>query len=283
VAFVTGANSGFGFQIAKLLGERGYRVYATYREKARSRELFALARKTKDLQPLRMEVTQKASVDKALRTLARREGRLDVLVNNAGSVTAGFLEDLSQEELKGQFNVNVFGPLRVLRAAAPLMRRTEGGRVLNLGSISGRVVFPGIGAYAASKFALRSLTEGMRMELRPFGIEVGEIAPGSFATRVVANSRMASKMRSGKSPYSPFRSQVEGLVEREFKKAAPASEVADRVGSILRRTRWRMKPAVLVGADAKVLAFLKWLLPDAWFEGFLARFFPWSRFPYKGP
>jgi len=278
-ALVTGANSGYGLEIAKLLVQRGYRVYATYRDKARSLELFALARSAPTLHPLPMDVTRRASVQGALRTVSRKEGRLDVLVNNAGSVTAGFLEDLSDGELNGQFDVNVFGTLRVTRAAVPLMRVTGGGRILNLGSISGRVVFPGIGAYAASKFALRSLTEGMRMELRPFGIEVGEIAPGTFATKVVANTRMAAKMRDRKSAYAPFRAQVEGLVEKEFRKAAPASIVAGLAGSLLELPRWRVRPVILAGTDAKVMAFLKERLPDAWFEWLFRLAFPWSRFP----
>jgi NAD(P)-dependent dehydrogenase (short-subunit alcohol dehydrogenase family) len=274
VALVTGANSGFGLETVRVLAGQGCRVYGTYRKASRSRELSDLAGSGK-IRVLPMDVTRPRSVREALRRIGLREGRLDVLVNNAGSVTAGFLEELSDAEWRGQFEVNLFGPLRVTREALPFLKRSRRGIVLNVGSISGRAVYPGIGAYAASKFALRSVTEGMRMELGTFGIQVGEIAPGNFTTRVVDNARFARGTRKGGSPYRPFADQVEKLARENFRKGAPARRVAELIGRIVERGR--VKPAYLVGTDAEITAFLRRVLPDAWFEGILKYYFPWAR------
>lgn len=276
VALVTGATSGFGLETARVLAENGYRVYATYRDAKKLGDLKELSRSL-PVQSLYMEVTRPASISKAVASIARREGRIDVLVNNAGFVMAGFLEDLSDQDLKEQFDTNVFGVLRVTRAVVPLMREQRSGKILNIGSISGRVVFPGIGAYAMSKFALRSLTEGLRQELRSFGIEVGEIAPGTFATQVVASARFGEKVLVGSSPYKAYREQTEGMVRKSFERAAPARRVAELILKAVKSSS--MKPVAMAGTDAKVMAFLKKRLPDAWFEWSFTRIFSWSRRP----
>lgn len=276
VAWVTGANSGFGLETAKALAKAGFRVYATYRQKARAGELFELALRDKVV-PVAMDVTQDSSVRAVAETIRKKESRLDLLVNNAGSVVAGFLEDLSDGDLSRQFETNVFGALRVYRQAAPLMRSQGRGLILNIGSISGRVSFPGIGAYTASKHALRSLSEGMRMELAPFGVSVGEIAPGTFATKVVANATFGRRSKTKASPYNAFTKQVEELTQKEFRKAAPASQVAQMIVNYALKDR---APAVtMAGSDAKMMGFLKAHLPSGVFEWIFSRFFPWSRFP----
>ena len=276
VALVTGANSGFGLETVQRLASQGFFVYGTYRQKLKSKDLFDLSR-TQTIFPIPMDVTKDASIRKAVQMIARKEGRLDALVNNAGFVVAGFLEDLTEKELRFQFETNVFGMLRVTRAALPLLRERGGGMVLNIGSISGRVSFPGIGAYAASKHSVRSLSEGMRVELRPFGIQVGEIAPGTFVTKVVSNTRFAGGAKKVNSPYASFVKQVEEMAAKEFTKGAPASQVAQLIGKIL--SGKNVKPVYIAGTDAKLLGFLKNRLPDSWFEGLFPRFFPWSKFP----
>jgi len=274
VALVTGATSGFGLETAELLSKNGYRVYASFRNPRKLAALRALSRE-QTVTLLFMDVNRPPTITQAIRRIVKKEGRLDVLVNNAGFVMAGFLEDLSDQEFRAQFETNLFGLLRVTREALPVMRRQRRGKIVNLGSVSGRVAFPGIGAYAASKFAVRSATEGLRQEVRPFGIEVCEIAPGSFATQVVASTRFGQKVKSPSSPYTPFTIQMEDRVRQEFAKGGAPSEVA---GLILRALGDSpMKPVYLAGRDAKAMVFLKWLLPDAWFEALLKRAFPWSR------
>jgi NAD(P)-dependent dehydrogenase (short-subunit alcohol dehydrogenase family) len=277
VALVTGATSGFGLETAKLLAQKGFRVYGTYRNPHKLDALRNEAQKNANLFPLFMDVNRPATVTQALARLVQKEKRLDLLVNNAGFVMAGFLEDLSDEEFQAQFDTNVFGLLRVTRAVLPLMRRQGRGTIVNLGSISGRASFPGLGAYAASKFAVRSLSEGLRQEVRPFGVQVCEIAPGSYGTQVLNSTRYGAGVKSPGSPYTPFTLQMEALVKKEFAKGRDPREVA---GLVLRAAQSPSpRPVYLAGPDAKFTNFMKWLFPDAVYEGFLKWVFPWSRFP----
>jgi NAD(P)-dependent dehydrogenase (short-subunit alcohol dehydrogenase family) len=270
---VTGATSGFGFEATRLLAQEGWRVYAGYRNIRKWGPLHELS-KTMDVHPIYLEVTKPASVKNALKVIGRKEGVLDALVNNAGFVVAGFLEDLSDKDLKAQFDTNVFGLLRVTRESVPLLK-LRGGTVVNVGSISGRVSFPGIGAYVASKFAVRSLSEGLRQELRPFGIRVSEVAPGTYATGVVGSAQYGEGAQKSSSPYAPYQRQVEELMKKEFTKARPASEVAELILRILNSPKPR--PVYLAGPDAKFMAWLKWFLPDRVFESVFGSFFPWSK------
>jgi NAD(P)-dependent dehydrogenase (short-subunit alcohol dehydrogenase family) len=279
VALVTGATSGFGLETVRLLAQKGFRVYGTYRDPRKLDSLRALARENPGVFPLFMDVTRSATVAQAVARLIQKEKRLDLLVNNAGFVMAGFLEELSEEEFAAQFDTNVFGLLRVTRAVLPLMRQQGTGTVVNVGSISGRASFPGLGAYAASKFAVRSISEGLRQETRPFGVQVCEIAPGSYGTQVLKSTRYGTKVKSPGSAYTPFTVQMEALVKKEFAKGRNPKEVAEL---ILRSARSRTpRPVYLAGPDAKFMNFMKWFLPDSAYEWFLKRAFPWSRFPEK--
>jgi NADP-dependent 3-hydroxy acid dehydrogenase YdfG len=276
IALVTGASSGFGFEIAKLLAEKGYRVYATYRNPKKIKDLKALADQA-DVVLVMMEVTKTLSVDKAVKFIIGQEGRIDVLVNNAGFAMGGFLEDQSDQDLKDQFDTNVFGCLRVIRAVAPIMRRKQSGKIINIGSIAGRISFPALGSYAASKHAVKAISESLRVELRPYGIQVTEIAPGSYITQVTTSARYGKSVHSAKSPYREYTQQMEALMAKEFAKGGPASDVAELVWRAMNDSP--MKMVYLAGPDAKFMAFLKWFMQDFEFEAFLKLMIPWSRFP----
>jgi NAD(P)-dependent dehydrogenase (short-subunit alcohol dehydrogenase family) len=276
IALITGASSGFGFETARLLAAKGYRVYAAYRNPKKLKDLKTLAVKA-DVHPILMEVTKTPSVEKAVKTIVKKEGRIDVLVNNAGFAMGGFLEDLSDQDFKDQFDTNVFGYLRVIRAVAPVMRKKGSGKIINIGSIAGRVSFPALGAYAASKFAVRAITETLRQELRPYGIDVAEVAPGSYLTQVTTSARYGQNVRSKQSPYREYTRQMEEIMAKEFAKGGPASDVAELIDKALNESP--MKPVYLAGSDAKFMAFLKWLMLDVEFEFFLKLLIPWSRFP----
>jgi NADP-dependent 3-hydroxy acid dehydrogenase YdfG len=278
IAIVTGASSGFGLETAKLLAQKGHRVYATYRNPKKLKDLKTLASQA-DVHPIIMEVTNSASVEKAVKAIVQKEGRIDVLVNNAGFAMGGFLEDLSDQDLKDQFDTNVFGYLRVIRAVAPVMRKQHSGKIINVGSIAGRISFPALGAYVASKHAVRAITEGLRQELRSYGIDVAEVAPGSYITQVTSSARYGKNVRNLQSPNHPYTVQMEKQMQKEFAKGGPASDVAQLIVKALDHKP--MKPVYLSGSDAKFMAFLKWFLPDALFEGFLKALIPWSRFPKK--
>jgi short-subunit dehydrogenase len=227
--------------------------------------------------PILMDVNRLSSVNRAVGQILKQEGRLDVLLNNAGFVMAGFWEDLSEEDVLDQFETNVFGLLRVTRAVLPHMRSRHSGRILNIGSIGAFAALPGLGAYSATKFAVNSLSEALRLENREWGIEVSEINPGEIQTSVVQNTRIGEGVLSAQSPYTPFTKVFEAFAKERFKQAAPVERLVEVVLKALGDKT--MKRRYLVKRDDRVTYYLRWLLPDALWEWGVARMFPWCRFP----
>ena len=276
VVLITGANSGIGLACAEAMARKGYRVYATYRNPRKASHLWRLARSL-PLIPLIMDVNRTTSVARAVTQILKKEGRVDVLINNAGFVMAGFWEDLSDKDVQDQFETNVFGLLRVSRAVLPSMRKQGSGKILNIGSVAGFTALPGLGAYSATKFAVNSITEALRMETRPWGIDVSEITSGEIQSSVVQNARLGERVKSRQSPYTPFTKQFENFSKKRFEKAAPVKKL---VGVVLKALGDRpMKRRYLVKLDDYFTYYLRWLLPDALWEWGLGFMFPWSRFP----
>ncbi len=180
---ITGATAGIGRDTALWLARRGHRVFATGRDRA---ALAALEQEASGLalETLALDVTSAESIAEAVRQVGERtEGRgLDVLVNNAGYATVGPLAELSDATLRAQFDTNVFGLMAVTRAFLPAMFAKRSGRVVNVSSVSGRIPAPLLGAYHATKYALEALSDALRMELQPFGIDVAIVEPGTIKT-----------------------------------------------------------------------------------------------------
>jgi NAD(P)-dependent dehydrogenase (short-subunit alcohol dehydrogenase family) len=168
VVLVTGASSGIGRSCAVLFEARGDKVYGAARNP---------------------DVRSDSSVNAAVAEILEREGRLDIVVNNAGIAIAGAVEDTSMEQAKDQFEVNFFGVLRVCRAVLPAMRKQGAGYIVNIGSIAGQVAVPYQGLYSASKFALEGLTESLRMEVKHLGIKVVLVEPGDHRTNLTSKRR----------------------------------------------------------------------------------------------
>src|SRR5258708_9374620 len=189
---VTGSNSGFGRLMVETLARQGYTVFAGMRAVAdknapAAEELRALAQREQlALHIIEIDITEDASVEQAIASLVGITGRLDVVVNNAGIAYSGPLEAFTLEQVHQQFDTNVFGVLRVNRAALPHMRRQGSGLLLQIGSIAGRLALPFQGLYAATKFALEGLTESFRDELVPFGIAAAIIVPGTYPAPIAA-------------------------------------------------------------------------------------------------
>jgi NAD(P)-dependent dehydrogenase (short-subunit alcohol dehydrogenase family) len=277
IALVTGANSGIGLAVTQALAQKGWKVYGTFRNPDRAQGLVDLAGSL-PVVPLRMDVDQASSVREAVHSLAEKEeGRVDFLLNNAGFVMAGFWEDLSDQDLKAQFETNVFGLLRVTREILPLMRRQGKGKILNVGSVGGLVALPVLGPYSATKFAVRSLTEALRMEAGLFGVEVSELAPSEIQTAVAQNARRAEKALAEDSAYSAFTRDFEKFSLERFKQAAPVEKMVKAVMKAL--SDRPMKRRYLVKAEDKALYFLKRFLPDFLLEEALASQFPWCKHP----
>jgi NAD(P)-dependent dehydrogenase (short-subunit alcohol dehydrogenase family) len=190
VVVVTGASSGFGRLIVELLARRGYTVFATMRNVATSNagaseEIRALAtRESLDLHAAEMDVSADSSVERCVRDVLERAGRIDVLVNNAGFGYMGLLESFTLDQAQRIFETNVFGALRTIRAVLPQMHRQKSGLLIQVSSGAGRVVLPSMGLYCASKFALEALTEAYRYELAGVGIDSVSIEPGAYPTAI---------------------------------------------------------------------------------------------------
>src|SRR5260221_10346789 len=195
---VTGSTSGFGRLTVETLARQGYIVFAGMRAAAgknapAAEALRALAqREALALQTIEIDVTDDASVERAIAEIIETIGRLDVVVNNAGVSYSGPLEAFTLEQVRQQFETNVFSVVRVNRAALPQMRTQGSGLLLQIGSIAGRLAMPYLGLYGATKFALEGLTESYRYELGPFGIDAAIIEPGTYPTSISANRQVAA-------------------------------------------------------------------------------------------
>ncbi len=180
---ITGGTDGLGRAIALLLAERGYRVFATGRSVERRAQLDAVARERNlPLMAVEMDVCDDASVARAVSQVRAQAGAIEVLVNNAGVGYFAVMEEIRMEDLRQQFETNFFGVVRVTQAVLPEMRELRRGRIINMSSAAGKVALPMFGAYSGSKFALEGMSDALRLELYPFGVDVVIIEPGYIRT-----------------------------------------------------------------------------------------------------
>ena len=178
--FITGVSTGFGKHLAELALAQGDKVAATFRQQAQADEFTQKAGANGI--GLVADVADEAAVKKAVADAIAKLGHLDVVVNNAGYGSMGPIEEVPEEEVQRQFDINVFGPLRVLRAVLPHLRERRSGHVLNITSIGGLRTFPGVGIYNASKFALEAIGESLEQQVKPLGIKVTNVEPSGFRT-----------------------------------------------------------------------------------------------------
>ncbi len=271
---VTGATSGLGRHMALHLAREGHHVFATGRnvERLRSLEAEALAMSVK-LEAFAMDVTDDASVDAARDQIrARTAGHgLDVLINNAGFGLLGPTEAIGDAEMKRQFDTNVFGLMRVTRAFLPEMRDRRAGRVINVSSMGGRVTLPFFGVYNASKYAVESLSDALRIELGPFGVDVALVEPGMVKSDFAQHA--VDSLVSYRTPDSPY-AAVLASVERMNADAKRFIEidtvwVSRAVARAVRARRPRARYVVSIHARLTLVA--QRLLPTRWFDAILAR------------
>ncbi len=266
VALITGCSSGIGRATAVYLAERGWRVWATAR---RWESIADLA--SESITPLVLDVTVEASRVAAIQEAVRRAGRLDALVNNAGYGAYGPLEEVSPEETRAQFETNVFGALRLCQLVIPTLRAQGGGRIVNVSSVAGRIVFPAGGLYCASKFALEALSDALRLELRPWHIHVILVEPGPVQTHF-SNTATAHAQRFAQNLASPYAPYVENARRYFGAGRAPGPEVVARViyKSLTARHPAPRYPAT---PGARALMILVPLIPTRWRDALMARAF----------
>lgn len=219
VILITGCSSGFGFLTAARLASRGHHVYATMRDLNKQGALInELKERKADAKILRLDVGDAASIQAVIKEIGADHGHLDVLVNNAGHAIGGYFEDLTQDEIHKQMETNFFGVQNVTRAALPLMRPHRSGKIINISSISGRYGSPALGAYNASKWALEGFSESLYFELKPFGINVVLIEPGSYKTKIFGeNQKIAANFANAESPYFARSQFLRNMIDEHLK------------------------------------------------------------------
>ncbi len=264
IAWVTGASSGIGRAIATLLSDNGYRVLASAR---RSEKLDELRRPT--IVPLPLDVADAQSVSTAAAHIAREYGKLDVLVNNAGFGLYGTIEGASDEDVRRQFEVNVFGLGRVTRAAMPLLRRGQSPIVVNISSVVGKLAIPFAGWYSATKHAVEAISDALRLETAPLGVRVVVIEPGAIKTDFDSTALALLDASADPPDYHPARRGFREAVVDAYRSAPGPEIVAQAVLRAIQAKHPRRRYAV--PANAKAFTIARRVLSDAAFDGILAR------------
>lgn len=266
VALITGASSGIGEATALELVRRGFTVYGAARRVDRMAGLAA-----DGVHVLEMDVTDDASITSGVERILREQGRIDVLVNNAGYGSYGALEDVPLEEARRQFEVNVFGLARLTQLVLPHMRAQRSGRIVNVSSIGGKFYEP-LGAwYHATKFAVEGMSDSLRLELAPHGVHVIVIEPGTIRTEWGSIAAASAIARSGATAY-----------ERQAKRLATVYDIADRpgvgtpprvVGVAIARAVTARRPRIryVVPFAAKAILLLRRILSDRAFDWVILR------------
>jgi NAD(P)-dependent dehydrogenase (short-subunit alcohol dehydrogenase family) len=203
VAVVTGSSSGIGFETSLTLARSGFLTYATMRNLGKGATIKSVAAEEGlPIHVVQLNVTEERSINDAIHSIKSDVGRIDVLVNNAGYGLNGAFEDLAMEEIKAQYETNLFGVIRVTQAVLPIMRKQKSGIIVNISSGAGRFGYPGGSAYVSTKFAIEGLSESMAYELEPFGIRVVLVEPGVIKTNFVNSIVAAKKSQDPNSPYA---------------------------------------------------------------------------------
>src|SRR6516165_11417828 len=184
---ITGASTGFGRDTAETLARAGHHVFASMRDPEGKNRPHSDALRKQGIKVIELDVSNDESVERAVGDVLNRAGRINVLVNNAGIASAGVTEAFTPDQAKVVFNTNVVGVFRVARAVLPAMRKQKDGLIINIGSILGRVTFPFLGIYGASKFALEALTDSLHYEVSQLGVEVVEVQPSAYPTNFLSS------------------------------------------------------------------------------------------------
>jgi NADP-dependent 3-hydroxy acid dehydrogenase YdfG len=248
---ITGASTGFGRDTAETLAKAGHTVYASMRDPKSKNKTHADALSKQGVKVVELDVTSDASVDKAVSEVLKSAGKIAVLVNNAGIASVGVTEAFTAEQAKIIFDTNVIGLLRVTRAVLPSMRQKRDGLIINIGSVLGRVTFPFLGIYGASKFAVEALTDSLRYEVSQLGVEVVEVQPSGYPTNFFASIQTPAGTEVTKSygevgqiPDAMFKSFMSKF---EGKDAPNPHDVAEAVARLVGQSKGSRAIRTVVG------------------------------------
>ncbi len=258
VVLITGATSGMGALTSKFLADNGYTVYAGTRD-----ENAPLGEG--NLKNVYIDVTKTQSIKKAVETIIKNEGKIDVLVNNAGYGLLATLEDGTDEEMFNQFDINVFGLIKTSREVLPHMREAKSGVIINISSFLGKMGLPLLSHYNASKYAVEGITDSLRFETLPFGIRVHSIESGLFGTNFVKKGLVAnSKSTSEDSPYKDLVAHFVPIVAKAINEGPNPQPIADAIKMIIEDENAPI--AVPVGVEATTFVPMRKSMGDEEFE-----------------
>jgi NAD(P)-dependent dehydrogenase (short-subunit alcohol dehydrogenase family) len=253
VILITGASTGFGRDTAETLTSKGHKVFATMRHPQTKNREHAEALGKLGIRVVELDVSEDASVDKAVDEVLTRADRIDVLINNAGIGSAGVTEAFTPDQAKVVFNTNVVGILRTTRAVLPAMRKQRDGLIINIGSILGRVTFPFFGIYGASKFAVEALTDSLRYELSQLGIDVALIQPSAYPSPFYSSVQMpadtdraAAYGAVGEIPGAMFKHFMETFQKPD---APNPHDVAEAIAALVDQRKGSRPARTVVGAS----------------------------------
>ncbi len=261
IVFITGISSGFGLETAKLLSEEGHTVYGTVR-----RSVEPLPK----VHYVQLDVRDRDAVKKAVDEIVEKEGRIDVLVNNAGMGIGGPLEFATEEEIRLQMDTNFMGLVHCVDAVLPHMRKQGSGKIIALSSIGGLMGLPFQGFYSASKFAIEGYCEALRLETQSFGIKVVVLRPGDFSTGFTGSRKKVSNEEALQA-YPIYKAAIEKVEHDETGGLKPAV-LAQKISQIIRRKNPR-NGYVVASFEQKLSVLLKRILPAKWFDRILGAYY----------
>lgn len=261
VALITGASSGMGKSTAHILHDQGYKVYGAARRTDRMRDL-----EEKGMGVIELDLTNDESIVNAVNTIVEKEGRIDILINNAGYGSYGSVEEVSIEEAKRQFEVNIFGLARITQLIIPTMRNQKSGRIVNISSMGGKIYTPFGAWYHATKHALEGWSDCLRLELKEFGIDVVVIEPGGIKTEWGGIASENLQKTSGSGPYATFANKVVKSLEKSYQSNSLTHE--DALGKTIAKaaTVKHPKRRYAKGYMAKPAIFMRKWFGDAFFD-----------------
>ena len=261
IVFITGISSGFGLETAKLLLQQGHTVYGSVR---RDVEL------PQGIHPLKVDVRDREGVQKCVDQIIEAEGRIDVLVNNAGMGIGGPLEFASPQEISEQMDSNFLGLVHCVDAVLPYMRGQGSGRIIAISSIGGLMGLPFQGFYSASKFAVEGYCEALRLETKPFGVSVVVIRPGDFSTGFTS-SRKKQTGEEALQAYPAYKQAI-GKVEKDERGGLEPKVLARKIGKVI-RMRHPRHGYVVSSFEQRLSVLLKRILPSEWFSPILGSYY----------
>lgn len=259
---ITGGSSGIGKSIGEYLTQKGYDVFGTSRSPEKYSDLaFPI---------LKLDVTQPDSIRDCVKSLLAKTNKIDILINNAGVGITGPMEEIPMQEMKNNFETNFFGPIGMINAVLPSMRKQKSGLIINISSIAGYMGLPFRGVYSASKGALELITEAYRMELKPFGVTMTNVAPGDFSTNIAAG-RYHAPLKDD-SPYNTTYGTTLDLLNDHVDEGEDPQILAKVVYRIINTKNPKIH--YKVGAFLQKFSIvLKRILPDLWYERLLMSFY----------